>query len=390
MNTGSGGSLSQTARALDLEKLSRLIKAWGGELGFQQIGITDMDLSTHEPHVRDWLNKQFNGEMGYLERNLDKRLHPELLLNQSFESSDSSTLKQNSWRIIAARMDYLATDTQPLKILNDNSKGYVSRYALGRDYHKVVRRRLVKLTKRINREVADLDVRYRAFTDSAPVLEKALAEKAGLGWIGKHSLLLNRNAGSWFFLGEIFTNLPLPVDAPSTVDHCGNCKACINVCPTNAIVGPKQLDARRCISYLTIELKGAIPEPLRAPVGNRIFGCDDCQLFCPWNRYARHTAEGDFTPRHNLDGSDLLTLFEWTEAEFLRKTEGSAIRRINYQQWQRNLAVALGNGEPTELVLTALRKRLDPSFKTEAVSEMVREHITWALRMLEGRLNPDG
>ncbi|MCZ6643744.1 MAG: tRNA epoxyqueuosine(34) reductase QueG [Gammaproteobacteria bacterium] len=390
MNTGSGGSLSQTARALDLEKLSRLIKAWGGELGFQQIGITDMDLSTHESHVRDWLDKQFNGEMGYLERNLDKRLHPELLLNQSFESSDSSTLKQNSWRVIAARMDYLATDTQPLKILNDNSKGYVSRYALGRDYHKVVRRRLVKLAKRINREVADLDVRYRAFTDSAPVLEKALAEKAGLGWIGKHSLLLNRNAGSWFFLGEIFTNLPLPVDAPSTVDHCGNCKACINVCPTNAIVGPKQLDARRCISYLTIELKGAIPEPLRGPVGNRIFGCDDCQLFCPWNRYARHTEEGDFTPRHNLDGSDLLTLFEWTEAEFLRKTEGSAIRRINYQQWQRNLAVALGNGEPTEPVLTALRKRLDPSFKTEAVSEMVREHITWALRTLEGRLNPDG
>ncbi len=380
--------MSQTARVLDLEKLSIQIKTWGNELGFQQIGITDMDLSTHEPHVRDWLNKQFNGEMGYLERNLDKRLHPELLFNESFESSNS--FEQNSCRVIAARMDYLPTDTQPLRILNDNSKGYLSRYALGRDYHKVVRRRLAKLAERINLEVADLNVRYRAFTDSAPVLEKALAEKAGLGWIGKHSLLLNRNAGSWFFLGEIFTNLPLPLDAPSTVDHCGTCKACITVCPTNAIVGPKQLDARRCISYLTIELQGAMPESLRALVGNRIFGCDDCQLFCPWNRYAKHTAEGDFSPRHNLDGSDLLTLFEWTEAEFLEKTEGSAIRRINYQQWQRNLAVALGNGEPTERVLAALRKRLEPSFQTEVVSEMVREHIVWALQTLAGRLNPGG
>ena len=237
------------AGKLDLEKLSIQIKTWGEELGFQQIGITDVDLSAHEPHVRDWLDKKFNGEMGYLERNLDKRLHPELLFNQSFESLDASAQKQQTTcRVIAARMDYLATDTQPLKILNDNTKGYISRYALGRDYHTVVRRRLVKLARKIDAAAVDLDTRYRAFTDSAPVLEKALAEKAGLGWIGKHSLLLNSNAGSWFFLGEIFTNLPLPIDTPSTVDHCGSCKACITVCPTNAIVGPKQLDARRCIS----------------------------------------------------------------------------------------------------------------------------------------------
>ncbi len=379
---------------MDLEKLSAQIKTWGEELGFQQIGITDVDLSAHEPHVRDWLDKQFNGEMGYLERNLDKRLHPELLIDQSFESLDASAQKlyqkkrQATCRVIAARMDYLATDTQPLKILNDNSKGYISRYALGRDYHKVVRRRLVKLARKIDVAAADLDMRYRAFTDSAPVLEKALAEKAGLGWIGKHSLLLNRNAGSWFFLGEIFTNLPLPIDTPSTVDHCGSCKACITVCPTNAIVGPKQLDARRCISYLTIELKGSMPESLRALVGNRIFGCDDCQLFCPWNRYAKYTVEGDFGPRQNLDGSDLLILFAWSEDEFLKRTEGSAIRRINYQQWQRNLAVALGNGEPTEAVMRALRERLDPSSEAEPVSEMVREHIIWALHRLELRLTP--
>ena len=253
-----------------------------------------------------------------------------------------------------------------------------------------MRRRLVKLARKIDVAAADLDMRYRAFTDSAPVLEKALAEKAGLGWIGKHSLLLNRNAGSWFFLGEIFTNLPLPIDTPSTVDHCGSCKACITVCPTNAIVGPKQLDARRCISYLTIELKGSMPESLRALVGNRIFGCDDCQLFCPWNRYAKYTAEGDFGPRQNLDGSDLLILFAWSEDEFLKRTEGSAIRRINYQQWQRNLAVALGNGEPTEAVIRALRERLDPSSEAEPVSEMVREHIIWALHRLELSLTPSG
>ncbi len=385
----SGGSPGQAARTVDLEKLSVQIKVWGEELGFQQIGITDADLSSHEPHVRDWLNKQFNGEMGYLERNLDKRLHPELLANQSFQSSDDSAQKeqntQTTCRVIAARMDYLPVDTQPLKILNDNTKGYISRYALGRDYHKVVRRRLVKLAQKIDIAATDLNMSYRAFTDSAPVLEKALAEKAGLGWIGKHSLLLNRSAGSWFFLGEIFTNLPLPIDTPVTVDHCGSCKACISVCPTNAIVGPKQLDARRCISYLTIELKESIPEPLRAPVGNRIFGCDDCQLVCPWNRFAKPTAEGDFSPRQNLDQTDLLVLFEWTEAEFLEKTEGSAIRRINYQQWQRNLAVALGNGKPTEPAIRALRARLDSSSDGELVSEMVREHINWALHRLEKR-----
>jgi epoxyqueuosine reductase len=256
---------------------------------------------------------------------------------------------------------------------------------LGRDYHKVVRSRLAKLAARIDRAVGEMDVgesgaRYRAFTDSAPVLEKALAEKAGLGWIGKHSLLLNRAAGSWFFLGEIFTNLPLPVDEPQKEDHCGNCKACMTVCPTGAIVGPKQLDARRCISYLTIELKGAIPEPLRAPMGNRVFGCDDCQLFCPWNRFARNTSEADFSPRHQLDSASLVSLFEWSRETFEKRTQGSAIRRISYEQWQRNLAVALGNGSPSGAAIAALRAA------RVTASALVGEHIDWALTRLLAQL----
>jgi epoxyqueuosine reductase len=221
--------------------------------------------------------------------------------------------------------------------------------------------------------------RYRAFTDSAPVLEKALAEKAGLGWIGKHSLVLNRDAGSWFFLGEIYTNLPLPVDAPASEDHCGRCRACMTVCPTNAIVGPRELDARRCISYLTIEHRGAIPEALRPLMGNRVFGCDDCQLHCPWNRYAQHTGEGDFTPRHELDQASLLTLFAWDEAEFLSRTEGSAIRRASFAQWQRNLAVAIGNGPATPEALAALDE------KRPHATPLVREHIDWALARLKAR-----
>ena len=347
-------------------QLKMKIDEWARELGFQQVGITDVDLSAHEPHVRAWLQQGFHGSMDYLHRNLDKRLHPD-------------QLEPDTCRVIAARMDYLPPDTAPMEVLNDPARGYVSRYALGRDYHKVIRRRLARLAQRIDDAASDVGANYRAFTDSAPVLEKALAEKAGLGWIGKHSVLLNRSAGSWFFLGEIFTNLPLPIDEPHAGDHCGNCQACITVCPTNAIVGPKQLDARRCISYLTIELKDAIPEPLRELIGNRVFGCDDCQLFCPWNRYAQTTREPDFTPRHRLDSTTLVELFEWSPETFDRNTRGSAIRRINYEQWQRNLAVALGNGTPTPKAISALQ-----AARADA-SSMVGEHIDWALARLGAR-----
>jgi epoxyqueuosine reductase len=348
----------------DYHALKADIRRWAEALGFQAVGVTDLNLDDHAPHVRDWLARGFQGEMGYLERNVEKRLHPDRLL-------------PGTCRVISARMDYLRPETEPLTVLENPSLGYVSRYALGRDYHKTLRRRLARLGRRISEAAAGIDHRFRAFTDSAPVLEKALAEKSGLGWIGKHSLLLNREAGSFFFLGEIYTNLPLPMDPPSTIDHCGNCRACMTVCPTDAIVGPKQLDARRCISYLTIEHHGPIPEALRAPIGNRIYGCDDCQLYCPWNRFARRADEADFAPRAGLEGEDLLDLFAWTESEFLARTEGSAIRRISYEQWQRNLAVAIGNGPATATALAALRRRRD------AASPLVREHIDWAIARLE-------
>jgi epoxyqueuosine reductase len=349
--------------ALNYSAFKEEIQSWASELGFQQVGVSDLDLSAHEPHVRAWLEKKFHGEMGYLARNVEKRLHPELL-------------EPGTCRVISARMDYLSDGADPKRVLASADQGYVSRYALGRDYHKVLRRRLAKLGRRISDAAGIQDHRFRAFTDSAPVLEKALAEKATLGWIGKHTLLLNRHAGSWFFLGEIFTNVPLPVDAPDATSHCGNCSACITVCPTQAIIGPRQLDARRCISYLTIEHRTAIPEELRPLIGNRIYGCDDCQLFCPWNRYARMTSEADFAPRHELDAPRLLTLWNWSESEFLKHTEGSAIRRISYEQWQRNLAVALGNGPAEEAVLAALKAR------RASASELVREHIDWALKRL--------
>jgi epoxyqueuosine reductase len=350
----------------DTGTLPAQIRQWGEALGFQQIGITDTDLSAYRARLLDWLAAGHHGEMAYLARNVDKRLDPALL-------------EPGTCSVIVARMDYLPDGRDPREVLADPRKAYISRYALGRDYHRVVRHRLVRLARRIDAAAQSVDGRYRAFTDSAPVLEKALAAKAGLGWIGKHTLLLNAEAGSWFFLGEIYTNLPLPADDAPVADRCGNCKACMTVCPTGAIIGPQQLDARRCISYLTIEHRGAIPEPLRAPIGNRIFGCDDCQLFCPWNRYAQFTGESDFTPRHQLDQSDLLTLFRWTESEFLTKTEGSALRRAGYQQWLRNLAVALGNGKPDDDSLAALHAR-----RVDA-SPLVREHIDWALAELHKR-----
>lgn len=273
-------------------------------------------------------------------------------------------------RVISARMDYRVPAAEAEGVLGDPSLGYVSRYALGRDYHKVMRSRLARLAGQV--AAAAGSAGYRAFTDSAPVLEKALARDAGLGWIGKHTNLLDRHAGSWFFLGEIYTDLPLPIDAPVT-SHCGSCTACIDVCPTQAIVAPYELDARRCISYLTIEHAGSIPVELRAALGNRIYGCDDCQLVCPWNRYAKLSAEPDFRVRHGLDAPRLVELFAWTEADFLQKTEGSAIRRIGYERWLRNVAVALGNAPPSPEVIAALRARLDDP------SEVVREHVRWAL-----------
>ncbi len=349
---------------MDLHALANDIKSWGIELGFQQVAITDFELAQYRERFERYLREHRHGEMRYLQRNLELRFNP-------------GQLVPGTTRAIVARMDYLPSNTQPQKILENPTLGYVSRYALGRDYHKVVRRRLRKLAARINSSAGEGPM--RAFTDSAPVLEKPLGEKAGLGWVGKHTLLLNRTAGSWFFLGEILTDLALPVDTADPVDHCGRCSACMTVCPTGAITAPRELDARRCISYLTIEYKGAIAAELRPLIGNRIFGCDDCQLVCPWNRFAQPSVEGDFLPRHQLDRTPLLALFAWSEEEFLVRTEGTALRRINYVQWQRNLAIALGNGAADPRVIAALTAR-------RATSEpLVIEHIDWALENLATR-----
>lgn len=341
-----------------LQDLALQIKQWGQELGFQQVGITDTDLSDAEGHLHDWLNNNFHGDMDYMQRHGLKRSRPALL-------------HPGTVRVISVRMDY-QTATKPAmeQALTEPSTAYISRYALGRDYHKLMRNRLQKLAEKIAADVGPFG--YRAFVDSAPVLEKALAEKAGLGWIGKHSNVINRKAGSWFFLGEIYTDLPLPVDQPAS-NHCGGCSACLDVCPTQAIVAPYQVDARRCVSYLTIELHGSIPEELRPLIGNRIYGCDDCQLVCPWNRFAKPTAEGDFHPRHRLNSQQLLEVFAWTESEFLSKTEGSAIRRIGYERWLRNIAVALGNAPTSAPIIDALKNKLDDP------SELVKEHVQWAL-----------
>jgi epoxyqueuosine reductase len=342
-----------------LSELAQAIKHWGGELGFQQVGITGLNLADAEAHLQAWLAKGFHGDMDYMHRHGSKRSRPE-------------ELQPGTASIISVRIDYLPEPAAKLqKNLDDPAAAYISRYALGRDYHKLIRNRLQKLANKIQAEIGEFG--YRAFVDSAPVLEKAIAAQAGLGWIGKHSNLINRTAGSWFFLGEIYTDLPLPADPPNTQNHCGACTACLDICPTQAIVAPYQVDARRCVSYLTIELHGAIPEELRPLLGNRIYGCDDCQLVCPWNRFAQLTAEGDFKPRHQLDAQQLITVFTWTEAEFLAKTEGSAIRRIGYQRWLRNIAVALGNAQTSQQVIEALNTRRADE------SELVREHVLWAL-----------
>ena len=343
---------------VNFDALAELIKAWGAQLGFTHTAVSDVDLREAEQRLGAWIAKNFHGEMDYLSRHGVKRTRP-------------GELVAGTIRAITVRMDYLPQsmiDAQ--NALSNPSLGYISRYALGRDYHKMMRRKLQKLAERIRAEVGTFG--YRAFCDSAPVMEKALAQKSGHGWIGKHTNLLNRESGSWFFLGELYTDLPLPVDAPLS-DHCGTCTACMDICPTDAIVAPYQLDARRCISYLTIELHGAIPRPFRKAIGNRIFGCDDCQLVCPWNRYANINPQGDFAARHRLDSSALIDLFAWQEHDFKRFTEGSAIRRIGHTRWLRNIAVALGNAPTSEAVVSALRSRANHP------NELVREHVEWAL-----------
>jgi epoxyqueuosine reductase len=344
--------------APDYAALARDIKVWAGELGFADAGISGVDLGADEQHLDRWLDDGHHGDMEYMARHGAKRSRP-------------AELEPGTQRVISVRMDYIPPGTaNAWSVLEDGEAGYVARYALGRDYHKLMRNRLQQLAGRIHGVVGDFA--YRAYVDSAPVLEKALARNAGLGWIGKHTVLINRRAGSYFFLGELYTDLPLPVDAPATA-HCGTCSRCIEICPTQAILGPYRLDARRCISYLTIELKGSIPEELRAPMGNRIFGCDDCQLICPWNKFAQHTTEPDFAPRHRLDGAKLVELFGWSEDEFLKRTEGMAIRRTGYEGWLRNIAVALGNAPPSTTAQHALAARADHP------SDVVREHVAWAL-----------
>lgn len=342
----------------DLLALTQRIKTWALELGFDRAGICDTDLAVHEAHLLRWLDQGRHGEMDYMARHGTRRSRPEALV-------------PGTLRIISVRMAYWPPRTRDAwSVLDDPEAAFISRYALGRDYHKVIRKRLQTLAERIESVTGPFG--YRAFVDSAPVLEKALAEKAGLGWIGKHTNLLSRHHGSWYFLGELYTDLPLPLDEPER-SHCGRCRACLDICPTAAIVAPYELDARRCISYLTIEHPGSIPEPLRPLMGNRIYGCDDCQLVCPWNRRAGVAVEPDFRARHGLDDIGLVTLFDWDEPTFLRLTEGSVIRRIGHERWLRNLAVGLGNARPSPTVREALMRRL------EHPSACVREHVRWAL-----------
>lgn len=339
-------------------ELAADIKHWGMELGFQQVAITNVDLSAYEPKLRAWIDQQFHGEMEYMARNHDLRSHPDLL-------------HPGTIRVISVRMDYAKEAGNSLAPMEVKENAYVARYARGRDYHKLMRKRLQSLAEKVEALAGPMG--YRAFVDSAPVLERALAEKAGLGWIGKNTMLINKQAGSWFFLGELFTDLPLPIDQQEP-EHCGTCSACLDICPTQAFVAPNQLDAKRCISYLTIELRSSIPVEFRAAMGNRIFGCDDCQLVCPWNKFTHLSTEEDFTPRHRLDDVKLVELFKWTEAEFLQNTEGSPIRRIGYECWLRNIAVALGNAPDSSEVIAALDSRRNSE------SALVREHVEWALQ----------
>ncbi len=349
---------------IDYVALATRIKQWGEELGFQAVGIADTHLGAAEAGFQQWLAHGYHGEMDYMAKHGSKRSRPAELI--------AGTL-----RVISVRMNYYPPNSRDAwEVIKDGERAFISRYALGRDYHKVLRKRLEKLAQKIR---AEADCNCRVFTDSAPVLEVALAEKAHLGWRGKHTLLLTREHGSYFFVGEIYTDLPLPTDREISENaepknHCGTCTACIDICPTQAIVAPYQVDARRCISYLTIELKGSIPEEFRTKIGNRIYGCDDCQLACPWNRFAQKSLEPDYAIRHGLDNISLVELFAWDEITFQEKFAGSAVNRIGHEQWLRNIAVALGNAPSSEKVRSALQSRL------QSTSEVVREHVLWALQ----------
>jgi len=351
------------------------IKCWGKELGFSQLGITDIDLSKHEQALEQWLANNYHGNMDYMARHGLMRARPD-------------ELEPGTIRVISVRLDYLPTNAKCAHVLKSKDHAYISRYALGRDYHKLMRKRLQQLGKKITTYFEQFDgenFNCRPFVDSAPILERPLAEKAGLGWVGKHSLLLNKEAGSWFFLGELLINIPLPVSVSEKTisapvnNGCGSCVACIKICPTKAIVEPYVVDARRCISYFTIESPDPIPLELRPLMGNRIYGCDDCQLICPWNKYAQLSLENDFQARHNLDKITLLELFSWSEDFFLDSLQGSPIRRIGFQSWQRNIAVALGNAPFDANIVSALKQ------KKITASTMVAEHIDWALSQQDGR-----
>jgi len=349
--------MSSTHTTINYQELAEKIKLWGQELGFDQVGICDVDLSKHEQALTSWLDNDYHGSMDYMAKH-------------GLMRARANELVEGSVRVISARMDYLPTDARFAQTLKNKNKAYISRYALGRDYHKLMRKRLKQLGEKITAYCQQFS--YRPFVDSAPILERPLAEKAGLGWVGKHSLLINKQGGSWFFLGELLVDIPLPCDQQLD-NHCGSCVSCIKICPTKAIVAPYVVDGRRCISYLTIESREAIPIEFRPLIGNRIYGCDDCQLICPWNKYAKLTIEADFQARQNLDDIALLELFAWTEQQFLQKTEGSPIRRIGFDCWQRNIAVALGNAPYHEDIVSALTNKLELS------SAMVTEHINWAL-----------
>ena len=351
-------TVNQNKTSAGLNELANEIKRWGNELGFDKIGISDTDLVDHEAHLDRWLAAGHHGKMEYMAKHGTKRSRPAELIEGTIS-------------VISARIDYAPENIDDSeKVLKQNDVAYISRYALGRDYHKVLRKKLQSLADRIAKRVGPYG--YRVFTDSAPVLEKALAEKAGLGWIGKHSNLIDSKTGSWFFIGEIYTDLALSNDDRAT-NHCGSCQNCIDLCPTQAIIAPYQVDARKCISYLTIELRESIPVEFRTAMGNRIYGCDDCQLVCPWNKFAQHSQEDDFTPRAELTDRTLLELFTWDEKTFLRKTEGTSIRRIGHQCWLRNIAVALGNANFDPHIVDALEKRMIDA------SDMICEHIHWAI-----------
>lgn len=353
-----------TAQTAASQTLAEDIRAWASELGFSGIGFSDLDLQEDEQHLKNWLDAGYHADMAYMSAHGSKRSRP-------------AELVPGTVSVISVRMNYIAQGEPPENVLEQPQQGYISRYALGRDYHKLMRARLKKLAMKIAEQINPLG--YRVFCDSAPVLEKALARKAGIGWQGRNSLILNKEAGSNFFLGEIYLDHPLPPSNESAEDLCGSCQKCVDLCPTDAILPGKQVNAGRCISYLTIEHRGHIPEELRPLIGNRIFGCDDCQLVCPWNRYAQTSQESDFKVRHGLDAPELLTLFAWSEQEFLQKTEGMALRRAGYGGWLRNIAIALGNAPYSAEIENALNQRIhDPN-------PIVAEHARWASEQQQGK-----